>query len=113
MMIVEKATSIEALKPMAAKMFDNMVKAVVDVDRCVMAIDAEVHADLEALLLDAGSNQYHVWGINLYPGHAEREFVEFDSMINVRPTQGNRSRGVDDDAVRRKILAIVGQLVRR
>ncbi len=112
-MVVEKAISIGELKPMAAKMFDNMVKAVVDVDRNIMAIDAEVHADLEARLLEEGSNQYSLWGINLYPEAQGDGFIEFDSMINLRPAQGNRSRGVDDDAVRQTIRTVVEQLVRR
>ena len=98
---------------MAAGMFGNMVKAVVDVDQELMALDAELHSDLEALLLENGSKQKDLWGINLYPEMAGDEFVEFDSMINVRPSQGNRSRGVNDDEVRKKILAVVKKRIAR
>jgi hypothetical protein len=94
-------------------MFGDLVKAVVDVERGMMVLDAELHADQEALLLDQGSRQTDLWGINLYPDLTGEEFVEFDSMINVRPVQGNRSRGVEDDAVRARIRAIVDGLVER
>jgi hypothetical protein len=79
----------------------------------VMAVDAELHSDEEALLLDQGSRQEDLWGINLYPALAGEDFIEFDSMINLRPAQGNRSRGVDDPAVRERILQIVDALVVR
>ncbi len=78
-----------------------------------MAIDGELHADEEQLLLAEGSQQANLWGINLYPDLGEDEWVEFDSMINLRPAQGNRSRGVDSREVQERILEIVGRLVRR
>lgn len=98
---------------MAEAGFGDMVKAVVDVERRVMLVDAELHADLEAALLEEGSSQGHLWGINLYPELAEEEWVEFDSLINLRPSQGNRSRGVEDPATRQAILDLVKSLVRR
>ncbi len=96
---------------MAAEQFGDMVKAVVDVERGVMAIGAELHADEEAALLDDGSRQAHVWGINLYPGEASAGFIEFDAMINIRPSQGNRSRDVIDEDIRASIRRVVATLV--
>lgn len=98
---------------MAAQGFGDMVKAVVDVERELVAIDAELHSDLEAVLLEDGSAQRNLWGINLYPGMQGDEFVEFDSMINLRPSQGNRSRGVEDERVRRRISEILAARIRR
>ncbi|MBI4520224.1 MAG: hypothetical protein HY701_05265 [Gemmatimonadetes bacterium] len=88
-----------------------MVKVVVDVHRRVMAIGGELHSDEEALLLDDGSRQADLWGVNLYPGESPPQWIEYDSMINVRPTQGNRSRGVDDSSLRETIRGIVESLV--
>ena len=88
-----------------------MVKAVVDLDRNVMAIGAELHSDEEAALLEDGSSQQALWGINLYPAEDGDGFVEFDSMINIRPSQGNRSRGVDSESIREHIRRVVRQLV--
>lgn len=96
---------------MAAAMFGDLVKAVVDVRRQTMAVDAEMHSDEEAVLLERGSAQEDLWGINLYPALLGSDVVEFDSVINLRPSRGNRTRGVEDGAVRERILAIVESTV--
>ncbi|MBI4545405.1 MAG: hypothetical protein HY703_09430 [Gemmatimonadetes bacterium] len=88
-----------------------MVKAVVDVKREVMAIGGELHSDEEAALLDDGSRQADLWGINLYPAERAETWIEFDSLINVRPAQGNRSRDVEDEVVREAIRQVVSLLV--
>ena len=113
MTLITNSVPVAELKHMAAAGFGNMVKAVVDVERQVLAVDAELHADLEAQLLQEGSRQSNLWGINLYPDASGDEWVEFDSMINLRPSQGNHSRGVDDGGLRAKILVVVGKLVTR
>lgn len=109
--IVRQPVTRSMLAGEAANGFGEMIKAVVDVERGVMAIGAELHADEEAALLDDGSMQADLWGINLYPGEPGESWLEFDSMINVRPAQGNRTRGVDKDetrgAVRRVVCALV------
>ena len=107
MKVVTSTTTISEIKKMAASMFGDMVKAVVDVEREIIAVDAELHSDLEALLLDRGSKQKDLWGINIYPEQKGDGFIEFDSMINLRPSQGNKSRGVEDKALRAKIIGIV------
>lgn len=106
----DKITTTE-LREMSLKMFGNLVKAVVDVERGIMAVDGELHADEEALLLENGSAQKNLWGINLYPDLTGNEFIEFDSMINLRPSQGNRSRGVEDKEIREEIIRVVNNLV--
>jgi hypothetical protein len=98
---------------MAEHGFGTMVKAVVDVKVGIMAVDAELHSDEDALLLENGSAQRDLWGINLYPDIAGEDWIEFDSLINLRPAAGNRSRGVDDPAVRERIRGIVTRLVQR
>jgi len=96
---------------LAQRQFGDMVKAVVDVRRGIMAIGGELHSDEEALLLDEGSAQADLWGINLYPEESDEAWIEFDSMINVRPSQGNRSRNVEDQALREQIRRVVTTLV--
>ena len=76
-----------------------------------MAVGGELHSDDEAALLDAGSRQRDLWGINLYPTERGEDWIEFDSMINVRPRQGNLSRGVDDETTRGRIRRVVDSLV--
>jgi hypothetical protein len=110
--IVRDQVTLDHLSELAEGMFGDLVKGVVDVDRGIMAIGGELHADEEALLLDDGSRQDDLWGINLYPGDFDRpEWLEFDSMINVRPRLGNRSRTVEDPDRRARITEIVATLV--
>ena len=111
MKIVDKKLATDELKKMAVATFGDMVKAVVDVDREIIAVDAELHSDLEALLLEGGSKQKNIWGINLYPDMHGEEFVEFDSLINIRPSQGNRSRGVEKEEIRKKIISIIAKRI--
>lgn len=108
MKIVTQNITADELKQMAAT-FGNMVKAVIDIDREILALDAELHSDLEALLLEDGSKQKNLWGINIYPEMQGDGFIEFDSMINMRPSRGNKSRGVEDPEVREKIVSIVSE----
>jgi hypothetical protein len=112
MIIVREPILRAELDTIARRQFGDMVKAVVDVEREIMVIGGELHADEEAALLEDGSQQRNLWGINLYPQKTPEEWIEFDSMINVRPSQGNRSRGVADPGVRTAIVRIAGKLIR-
>ncbi len=113
MKIVENEISKKELLEMSEKTFGNFVKAVVDIEKKIMAIDADLHSDEEALLLEKGSKQQNLWGINLYPEHEDKNWVEFDSMINLRPTQGNRGRGIDDIEIQKKIVEVVNKLIKK
>jgi len=109
--IITEHVTLDELKLMAVGMFGDMVKAVVDVDRELVALDGELHSDLEALLIENGSGQKSLWGINLYPDMKGDDFIEFDSLINVRPSQGNRSRAVESDEMRARIVRVVARRI--
>ncbi|MCF0221479.1 MAG: hypothetical protein HUK19_04215 [Fibrobacter sp.] len=98
------------LLEMQAHYFGDMVKGVVDAANRKIALDAEMHADLETLLLQSGSRQADLWGFNLYPEMDGEDFIEFDSLINIRPNQGNRSRGIEDASLRILITDIINAL---
>src|SRR3989344_6885778 len=108
-LIVEKHISREELKKHLLE--GTLVKAVIDLDRRIMAIGGALHADEEQVLLEDGSIQQNLWGINLYPDDVSDSWIEFDSMINIRPTQGNRSRGIEDIEIQKKIRSVVSSLV--
>jgi hypothetical protein len=110
--LVRESVSRDELMQIARQQFGDMVKAVVDIGQGIMAIGGELHSDEEAALLDQGSVQRDLWGINLYPEKPDAEWIEFDSMINVRPSGGNRSRYVESSHVREVIVQVVGRLVR-
>jgi len=100
--------SVSELQAMSEKMSEPLVKGVVDTNDRLLVVDAEMHVDQEQFLLERGSKQSGLWGINLWPEQFGTDgFVEFDSMINIRPWQNNRSRSVDDDALRERIIEIV------
>ena len=107
MQVIEKISK-EELRQIADRTFGDMVKAVVDIAKEIVMIDAELHADIEQTMLENGSNQENLWGINIYPdGFDDNGIVEFDSLINIRPWQNNRSRYVNDENIRKKIVEIV------
>ncbi len=93
--------------------YGSLVKAVVDIERAIMIAGMTMHSDGEEILLENGSKQADLWGINLYLQESGDEWIEYDSVINLRPSQGNDSRGVDDPAIRQKIREIVHQLVKQ
>lgn len=109
--IISSPISIEEIKKMANEQFGDMIKAIVDVEREIIALGGELHVDGEALLLENSSKQNNIWGINIYPFVNGEDWIEFDSMVNIRPSQGNRSRGVDNSEIRDRIRKIVSKLV--
>ena len=110
--IVKTPIAKDTLRALAHEGFGDMVKAVVDVRQGIMAIGGELHADEEVVLTEReGSKREDVWGINLYPDAPPDGLIEFNSMVNIKPTQGNRSRGVEDREIQEKIRAIIKKLV--
>lgn len=99
--------SFSEIRHLADLRFGGMVKGVVDIEDIKIAIGGELHADEEAELLNKGSKQENLWGINIYPDMKFPDNIEFDSMINIRPKQNNRSRGVESEEIRNKILKIL------
>lgn len=112
--IIEQQVQKADLVDLELKSRDGaLVKAVVDVEQGIMIAGMTMHSDGEETLLENGSQQANLWGINLYPQQSGDDWIEYDSVINLRPSQGNVSRGVDDPAIRQKIQDIVNQLVRQ
>ena len=110
--IVRDAIPRAELSKIASAEFGDIIKAVVDIRQEIMAIGGELHADEEAILAEeCEAKREDVWGINLYPKKNGDDWIEFDSMINLKPQQGNRSRNVEDSAVREKIAEIIKKLV--
>lgn len=107
-----KKISIDEVKNLAEQTFYELVKATVDISKEIIVVGGELHSDQESLLLSQGSNQKDIWGINLYPSkYPDGDWIEFDSMINIRPSFGNKSRGVDEPEIREKIIEIINKLI--
>ncbi len=108
---IDSPITLEKIKEIASERFGDMVKAVVDIEKKVMAIGGELHADEEAFLLDKGSSQQALWGINIYPDVSMPDALEYDSMINIRPSDNNSSRTVENESIRKTITEIIMQLI--
>lgn len=112
MKLIDTSITNNELLDMSKKMFDGLVKAVVDIESEIMVVDAELHADQEDYLIQRGSKQENLWGINIYPEEVDsNNWLEFDSMINLRPSQNNRSREIENEVIRAKVASIVEKLV--
>lgn len=112
MKIVKDKIEIAELKEMSKKMFGNLVKAVVDIEKEIMAVDGALHSDEVEILIENGSKPENLWGINIYPDMESDDFIEFDSVMNIKPAFGNRSRGVDNKEIKDKIVIIVNKLLK-
>ncbi|OHA64911.1 MAG: hypothetical protein A3D64_01670 [Candidatus Wildermuthbacteria bacterium RIFCSPHIGHO2_02_FULL_49_9] len=114
MRIIREPISRDKLRAIAKERFGNLVKAVVGVEQRIIALGGELYSDAEVVLAEQeGSQREHTWGINLYVEKDGEEFIEFDSVINLKPSFGNRSRGVGDPEIRTKIIGIVSALVKK
>lgn len=109
--VIKSPITKSKLKKIAKERFGDLAKAVVDIKKKIMAIGGELHADEEALLLQRGSLQKDLWDINLYPDKSKNKMIEFDSIINIRPSLNNRSRDVEKATIREKIKDIVNGLI--
>lgn len=110
--IVKEGITREELRAIAHEQYGDIIKVVVDVAQGIMGVGGELHVDIQSLLIEhEGSRGDTTWGINLYLEKTGEDFIEFDSMVNLKPALGNRSRGIEDPAIREKIKEIVGRLV--
>ena len=110
--VIKDKISRETLRKIADERFGDLVKAAIDIRQEILALGSEMHIDAETELIEKEASQHaDVWGINLYPAKTGEDFLEFDSMINLKPAFGNRTRGVDDEKIRERIKEIIGRLV--
>jgi hypothetical protein len=100
-----------ALLRIVQNTFGDMAKYVVDVERDLIAIGGQLHADAEQELLDRGSSQPDLWGANYYPGRGRDGCIEFTALINVRPAQGNAGMEVQDEGLRQRIRTLTFRLI--
>jgi hypothetical protein len=111
--IVKDKILLEEVKKMAQEQYGDMVKAVVDVEKEIMAIGGELHADANEILIEnEKSDQRNVWGINIYPEETENNRIVFDSLINIKPLSNNRTLNVENEEIKNKIKEVVNKLIK-
>jgi len=105
--IIENKIMRPELRLMAKEIFGDMVKGTADIVRGTMALGGEMHIDSNQLLLDTGSQQQDVWGFNLYPDQETEEWIEYNSLVNIKPAIGNRSPDILDASIREKVKNVI------
>ncbi len=109
--IKEKITKDE-LKKIAQDNYGDMVKAVVDIKKEIMAIGGEFHSDAGVILVEqGGSSQEDIWGINIYPEKEKNEWLEFNSLVNIKPLKNNRNVEIESEEIKDKIKNIINKLI--
>jgi hypothetical protein len=111
--LVREQVSTEELARLVALHFQDMVKFVVDVEREVVALGGELHADAEQVLIEDGSSAADLWGANYYPGRGPANCIEFTALINIRPSRGNRTMTLQDPALRERVRALAFRRIGR
>ena len=110
--IIEQPITQDNLKKIALERYGDLVKGVVDIEKEIMVLGGELHIDEAMKLVEKfQSKGKDIWGINLYPEKSGDDMIEFDSMINLKPDLGNRSRGVDSPEIQEKIKNIISKLI--
>lgn len=111
--IVKDTITLAELRALAREQYGDIVKAVVDIAQGIMGVGGELHVDIQSILIEKEHSRGDTtWGINLYVDKTGDEFVEFDSMINLKPISGNRTRGVENNEIQKSIREIVNRLVK-
>lgn len=110
--VVEQNISIEELKKLAREFYISMIKGVVDIENEIVAFGGEFHMDANIVLLDKGSKQSNIWGFNLHFDKSRDSWIEYTSLINIRPAQNNRDIEVSDDNIRFKMKEIINSIIK-
>ena len=110
--IVKNTITRAELSALAHEQYGDIIKVVVDVDQGIVGVGGELHVDIQSILIEKeGARGDTTWGINLYLEKTGDNFIEFDSMINLKPALGNKTRGVEDEKIRQKIREIINKIV--
>ena len=105
--LIKTKADQETLK-LVAEDLDGYIKFVVDIELGILAAGGKRHFEGEELLLKEGSKQENLWGGGI---DLETKELDFDSMINIRPNQGNNSREILDSEIRKRVEKIVHKLL--
>jgi hypothetical protein len=109
--IIADPISNDILRELAKEFYGDMIKATVDIERQILAVGGEWHMDSNNVLIENGSNQTNIWGINIYIDRKNDDRLEYVSLINIRPLQGNRTMELQNEELRNKIKIIVDRFI--
>lgn len=105
--IVRTTVSRKQLTEIAKEYYEDIIKGVVDINREVVALGGEMHADAEEGLLNDGSQLRDLWGFNLLLDELKENCLVYESFINIRPGDNNKSLEVQDPEIRKQMMQII------
>ena len=109
--VVHEPISIAEVRALAQEIYQDLIKGVADIEKGIIALGGEWHMDANKVLLANGSKQENVWGFNIYPDEKDSAALEFISLINIRPAQGNRGMEIANKELRQKIHDSIAHLI--
>lgn len=110
-LVAREPINKKMLEALAKEWHFSLVKGVVDIERGYIALGGEWHMDANNRLIEEGSRQEHLWGFNIYPKEHGNAAIEYISLINIRPAQGNRSMEVASEEVRMSMHNVVARII--
>ncbi len=109
--ILDHKITLEEVKKIADFWYGTMIKGAVDIERGRVALGGDYHIEDSELLTSTGSKFEDIWGFNIRFEENSDGVLEFDSMVNIKPNFGNRSRGIHNDGVIKKAKEIIYKII--
>lgn len=110
--IIKKKITRDELENIAKENYGDMIKGVVDIKKEIIALGGEFHSDANTLLIEKQrSNQRNIWGFNIFPDRSKEQWIEFVSLINIRPADNNFDIEIQNSGIKEKIKQIINKLI--
>jgi hypothetical protein len=109
MLLIIRQKADKEILEMVAKDLDGYVKVTVDIRKKTLSAGGQLHVDGEKVLMEDGGKQADIWGGGIDFDTGE---IDFDSTINMRSAQRNKSREVLSLKIRGRMKKIIKNLLR-
>lgn len=109
--IIKEKITREELQTIAEKMYGTVVKIAVDIEKEIIALDGEWHAECQEALIESGSDAQDIWGANIKIKAPREDRIEYFALINIKPSVGHQNMEVTDKALKEKIKQVVDRLI--
>ena len=102
---------MEEVRALATEWYGTMIKGTVDIVENKVAIGGDYHLETYELLIKDGSNHANIWGFNIRFDEGGKDLLEFDSLVNIKPALGNKSRSVENPEIIKKATEIINSWI--
>lgn len=109
--ILDQKINMKEVKELADFWYGTMIKGCVDIEQGRVALGGDYHIESSELLTDNDSRFEDVWGFNIRFEENPDGVLEFDSMVNIKPNFGNRSRGIHNEEILEKARAVIYKFI--